>query len=326
MRKSWPEIAILSLAMTFGLSGLAGGQTASMEIGYNVDEFEVAGPGVEGTGRGFMDYAMVTLQQEACSDGDNSYEIVETANPRCMAALEAEIELQQDPAFDPATRITPRWIQWTHIVRGSLQYGPSGWTADLRVEDRSGRVVARVAKTTPGSDGALDALDRAALALSDQLCGRSRGAWVGTVDVEVNAQLEEGWSSVSRVNCTMKRSDAGMATCNVTTHGAIQGEDHTMVRQGGGSVRVKIGVRGDENSTTIQFGSFSYKETTAVTVTQWTEDGPGPTLSNTTEEEKQDGGWDFTGASPGSTSEHRVGQWKSPDGFTTATWDLTYDH
>lgn len=294
-------------------------------IGFNGDEFRATGPGVEGTGRVYMDYIVVTLAQAACSDDDDSYVIVESANPRSMAQLQAEIELQQGPEFDPASRITPRWIQWTHIVRGSLQYGSGGWTADLRIEDRSGTAIARATMTTPGVDGLLDVLDRASLALVEQLCGRGDGEWVGTVDVYFKGDGADDKVTVtggSSVRCVLKRGDDGLATCDVSRQGTIRGEDTTLTTKGGGQVRVKIDVEGDDTTTTVKVGPFKTRTTASLTMVIKTENGGSYTVSNSTEEDMPDGGWEFSG--PGSAGDRRTGNWTSPDGYTTAAWDLRH--
>jgi hypothetical protein len=139
-------------------------------IGYNPDDFTATGPGTDsGVARGIAQMVVTTLAQFQCPDGDSPYIVVESANPSGMAAIEAELQLQADPAFDPGTRVTPRIIAATHLVKGSFTIDGNGATVNLRIEDRSGNVVAR-ATANSSAETFWEAVEDAARALAAQLC------------------------------------------------------------------------------------------------------------------------------------------------------------
>jgi hypothetical protein len=154
-------------------------------------------------------------------------------------------------------------------------------------------------------------------------------SWEGTVNVAFEGRGPVGPGTVtvnSSVKCVLKREDSGLATCQVSTHGTIDGEDTKSTTDGGGPVRVKIDVSGGGlyKPTTVKFGTFKIKTKTSLTMTMKTEKGGSYTVSNSVEQDQQDGGWEFVGTGPENTEKRRVGGWTSPDGFTKVTWDLTY--
>jgi hypothetical protein len=257
-------------------------------LGFNVDEFIATGSGVEGTGRGFMDYVVTVLSQWQCEEnGDDSYFMVESANPRSMAALAAEIDLQQSPAFDPSTRITPHWIAWTHIVRGSYTGSPGGGTASLRVEDRAGNVVARATARTSGDEWGLYALDRAAMDLSDQLCRRRYGSdWAGTVTITEDASVSGGGISGKRamnMDCHLDGRDA-TATCKIDFSSSVKSSEGSGSEKGQGVVPCSIQVTLTDDKLQLDVGMFRLNTITRGAIKGGS--GSGPTLAEL-------GGWHF---------------------------------
>lgn len=86
---------------------------------------------------------VVDLAQASCPEGaGTSFAVVETANPGSMKLVEVELALQASPGFDPATRVTPRFIRPTHMLKGQLAIGPDGSVATHWLEDGQGNVVA----------------------------------------------------------------------------------------------------------------------------------------------------------------------------------------
>jgi hypothetical protein len=142
-----------------------------MAVGYNPADFTATGPGAEpGMGPAFARVVITELSQAPCAAGDSPpYQVVESANPRGMALIEAELELQADPSFDPAERITPHIIEATHLVKGTFSVGEDSIIAELRVEDLEGEVIAQATASGP-IESPFEAIEDAARSLADQLC------------------------------------------------------------------------------------------------------------------------------------------------------------
>jgi len=115
------------------------------------------------------DIAITTLGEVQCPDSDSPYMVVSTENPRDMEAIKGELELQKDPAFDPASRVTPRLIAATHLLKGSFTIDGDRAIANLRIEDRSGNVIASATGEASMADF-WKAVDSAAKALAADLC------------------------------------------------------------------------------------------------------------------------------------------------------------
>jgi hypothetical protein len=142
-----------------------------MAIGYNPADFTATGPGAEPRlGEGFAGVVVTELSRSSCAASDSApYQIVESANPKGMALIEAELKLQADPSFDPARKITPHIIAATHLVKGTFDLGDESIVVDLRVEDLEGNVIAHA--TASGSvDSAIETVEEAARSLADELC------------------------------------------------------------------------------------------------------------------------------------------------------------
>lgn len=142
-----------------------------MTLGYDPVDFIAEGPSSEPWwGEALAGVVITALSQSHCADSDVApYQIVESANPKALALIEAELELQADPSFDPASRVTPHIIAATHLVKGSFRLGADSLVADLRVEDREGNVIAHAA-VSGSVDSLIETAQEAARALADQLC------------------------------------------------------------------------------------------------------------------------------------------------------------
>jgi hypothetical protein len=140
-------------------------------IGYNPADFTATGPGAESRlGEGFAGVVVTELSRSPCAASDSApYQIVESANPKGMALIEAELKLQADPSFDPASKVTPHIIAATHLVKGTFDMGDESIVVDLRVEDLEGNAIAHA--TASGSiDSAIETVEEAARSLADELC------------------------------------------------------------------------------------------------------------------------------------------------------------
>lgn len=144
-----------------------------MAIGHNPADFTATGPGAEpGMGPAFAGMVVTELTQAPCAASEAPpYQIVESANPGGMALIEAELALQADPAFDPDEKITPHIIAATHLVKGTFSFTEESLTAELRVEDLEGEVIAQAAATGP-IDSPFEIVEEAARSLAEQLCGK----------------------------------------------------------------------------------------------------------------------------------------------------------
>jgi hypothetical protein len=142
-----------------------------MAIGYNPADFTATGPGAEPRlGEGFAGVVVTELSRSSCAASDTPpYQIVESANPKGMALIEAELKLQADPSFDSAGRVTPHIIAATHLVKGTFEMGDERIVADLRVEDLEGNVIAHA--TASGSvESAIEIVEEATRSLAEELC------------------------------------------------------------------------------------------------------------------------------------------------------------
>jgi hypothetical protein len=142
-----------------------------MAIGYNPADFTATGPAAEpGLGPALAEAVVTGLVQAPCAEGEApAYRVVESANPRGMALIEAEIKLQQRPEIDPRTRGTPHIIAATHLVKGTFSAGEDTFIAELYVEDLEGEVIAHARASSP-ADSWFEAVETAARSLADELC------------------------------------------------------------------------------------------------------------------------------------------------------------
>lgn len=145
-----------------------------MAIGYNPADFTIEGPSAEpGLGEA-LSYVVLTDLSQALDkvSGAPPFMLVESANPKGMALIAAELELQAGPEIDPESRVKPHIIAATHLVKGSFRLGTDSLVADLRVEDLEGNIIAHAAVSGP-LDSLIETTAAAARALADQLGDRS---------------------------------------------------------------------------------------------------------------------------------------------------------
>ena len=150
-----------------------------MAIGYNPADFIVTGPDAEPwMGEAFAHLITTDLVRAPCAEsGEAPYQVVESANPKGMAHIEAEIKLQSGPDLDPASRVTPHIIAATHLVKGIFSMGEGRIVVDLRVEDLEGEIIVQ-ASATGSADTPIKTIEEAARSLADRLCGRKFAAGI----------------------------------------------------------------------------------------------------------------------------------------------------
>jgi hypothetical protein len=211
------------------------------------------------------------------------------------------------------------------IVATTTVLGGQAHVTVSAIDSRTAKATARVTKSF-----AIDELEQAKQFANDfvkSVPGLRCPAWTGTVNVSFSGSgTDPTGASVTgntTVNCTLDGTEDEMATCQVSTQGGMKDKDGgSMSTQGSGKVRTTIGVGGDSQVTTVKVGTFKLKVHTDVTLVLKADDGTSSTVSNSVDEEREDGGWEFTG--PGVSGNHRAGSWTSPDGFFKAQWDLTF--
>jgi hypothetical protein len=203
--------------------------TDGMAIGYNPYDFTATGEGIEPWyGRALADCVIVDLVQAQCPPGGGaSYVVVESANPKFMPFLEAELALQARPEFDPATRIKPRIIRPTHLLKGHIDIGSPTTVATLRLEDAAGNVVSTV---TASGDYELfwDAYTEAVSKLAKKICAPK--PWTGTVTMTLtresrdrnSAGQEIRASGSANLSCRLT-GDETNATCTYSSHDVMTG-------------------------------------------------------------------------------------------------------
>ncbi len=241
-------------------------------IGYNPDDFTVSGPGAEPwMGRALAEGVAIDLAGDQCSgEGDNSYVVVESANPRAMALIEAELALQHGPGFDPRSAVTPHIVAATHLVRGGFTITADTFTADLCLVDRAGRVVAEASNTGPIANF-WDTIDRAARALARDVCrGRE---WEGSISVEDHASAtvpnpgsnQGGATSQSdlSVNCTFKGTKG---TCSVSSSSTLSGNGVTIQSSASGTASTYAAVWVSSGTVLVRIGMFQLTGTHTVSL------------------------------------------------------------
>lgn len=92
------------------------------------------------------------------------------ANSRDRKSLQDELDLQESPAFDPATRVKRDWIQPDVTVTGTLTNSGGGLAVTLTLTDtRSGESLGTISGKLSGSDWVADA-EKIAKELSRRIC------------------------------------------------------------------------------------------------------------------------------------------------------------
>ena len=293
-------------------------------IGYNPADFTVTGPDyiVDAfKGGALADLVTVDLVMSRCSDDSSTpYEVVESANPRIVAIVEAEIALQSSPLFDPATRVIPHFLAATHLAKGSANFDQGNVIINLRVEDRQGHVKAQANVSGP-EDNFSEMIDEAVSSLANQICtGETElGDWSGILKVESSGSYtgkftQDPGAPTASISGTMFmecRVAGTISTCHITGGGKISGRDGSLEVEVNDTVEPDITIQLAENMITIHIGLFTYSQTVKYA------DQLGQKTDTVTE---QGGGWTAEGAA-GSDLGRQSGIWTSED--FSITWELS---
>jgi hypothetical protein len=234
-----------------------------MAIGYNRDHFTASGPGTEPWfGRALEELVITDLGAYQCTGGgDNTYVVVGSEDPSTSALLRAEIDLQKSPAFDPDYVVTPHWVRATHLVKGNLVLTPNTITANLRLEDMAGRVIATSSHTGP-LESFFDTIERAAIGISEQACGKGAGrGWRGNVTVTTTKHVEGKnpsgdpftESGTGKLVCELTgRED--QASCSYSSEYELKGKDaSTETKQHVSDYRTHVGVSVADGKLMLSF-------------------------------------------------------------------------
>lgn len=145
--------------------------------------------------------------------------VTDLVGSRCYVVVEwerrdlllAEIRLQQSRWVDPSTRVTPRWIQPTIFVEGSVSTTESSVSWNIRMREiASGRIIGSDRGTAGAGASFFDAelalAKRLRKQLEQELCGRFTGQFSGrTREVAAGVQTLD-YSFTGTV--TFARNDA----------------------------------------------------------------------------------------------------------------------
>jgi hypothetical protein len=293
-------------------------------IGYNPADFTVTGPNyIVDTFKGsaLADLVTVDLFTSRCSDDSStSYEVVESANPRVVAIIEAEIELQSSPLFDPASRVRPHFLAATHLAKGSANFVQGNVIINLRVEDRQGHVTAQ-SNVSGSEDNFFGLIDEAVRSLANQICtGETElGDWSGTIKIESSGSYTgkftpDPGASTASISSTMfmecQVAESG-SICHITGGGKMSGSDASLEVEVNDTVEPDISIQLAENMITIHIGLFNYSQRLTYS---------DSLVQKTDTVIEQSGGWIAEGiAAPDPRTQS--GSWTS-EGFTIS-WELS---
>jgi hypothetical protein len=294
-------------------------------VSYNPDDFTISGPGTwPKLAKGLAAAIDGTLVNSACDNpGDNSYIVVVSADPQARGYIEEELDLQQRPEFDPASRVKPHLIGATHVMNGSFTFTEDSITATVNLVDlATGKTVqttTRTGKFGENLEGMFATLDQAAKDLSDEMCREK--PWKGSLSAEVHKSTEiqnadpkkpNGRATLDvSITCSLDGTDM---TCNGSYANTITGDGVAFTDSGSGSSEVggSVGFNAD-GTFSVHIGSFSVPTKATLTT-----DGG----TTTAEGSATIGGWQ--GRAKAMNGPNQSGTSKDPnDPDVTVTWSVS---
>jgi hypothetical protein len=173
-------------------------------IGYNPADFVVTGEIGFGP-KSFVRIIITDMMGNSQSGGKESFTISELMNPDAMALIQAELDLQKSPYFDPNSRVNYNPTPVTNILKGQMRVTADTISAQLSLEDLKGNVILSSTKTSTFKNEYedLNVISSAAIDLADKIRSWNLPRFKA---LEFEAEIEwephpAHWGSKSRVSC-----------------------------------------------------------------------------------------------------------------------------
>ncbi len=173
VKRKLPRVTVSSPASS-SVPRLSSGPVVSGElrIGVPPDAFTASGSGAAGViTRGAAPVTITGLVQAPCYGTPGSHVVIES-DPRVLEARQREFDLVRQGYVDPASSVPDLYVPPNHFVRGHIQAEGGNFTATIELTNEVGGVI----KTTSASssDSFVDAVDKAAAKLADDLCNGAK--------------------------------------------------------------------------------------------------------------------------------------------------------